>query len=282
MSYDENELKQLQNIQLSMLNKIKEFCNENKIEFFLIGGTALGARRHEGFIPWDDDIDIGMRRQDYDKFVNLSHKLNDEEIFVQTPNSDANSPFAYTKVRKNNSIFLEYCNKNSKMHSGIYVDVFPFDFTSENQKKRKKHFTKSQFFLKLYIYRMVSDITQKPDSVKLFMKQFLRKLIHLCMKLVKPNYILKKLENEMTKYNSSHDEYLMCLFFPEYMIEFINVKDLYPLKLRKFENNYYYTPNKIEKYLETHYGDFMKLPDIKDRVGHEPYRFKLEEKNKEY
>ena len=80
MSYDENELKQLQNIQLSMLNKIKEFCNENKIEFFLIGGTALGARRHEGFIPWDDDIDIGMCRQDYDKFVNLSHKLNDEDL----------------------------------------------------------------------------------------------------------------------------------------------------------------------------------------------------------
>lgn len=107
MYYGE-ELKKVQECELEILAEVIKVCNENSIEYFVIGGTALGAVRHSGFIPWDDDIDIGMTRDDYERFLKIAPSKLKSDLFLQYYVTEPNSPTYFAKVRKNNTQFVEY------------------------------------------------------------------------------------------------------------------------------------------------------------------------------
>ena len=121
------EIKDVQRVELDILIKVARLCEERGLTYFIESGTALGAVRHGGFIPWDDDIDIGMPRQDYEKFLDIAQKELGDEYFVQTRETDPNAPFSFAKVRKNGTTFIEWNKRNIKMHHGIYIDIFPYD-----------------------------------------------------------------------------------------------------------------------------------------------------------
>lgn len=105
MEYAE-ELKELQKVLLDILKEVKRVCDENNIDYFIIAGTALGAVRHKGFIPWDDDIDIGMTRDNYEKFIKIANTKLSEEFFLQTMETEEETPFYFAKVRKNKTKFI--------------------------------------------------------------------------------------------------------------------------------------------------------------------------------
>ena len=272
--YQEN-LKKLQNMQKGILDEVHKICIDNKIEYFLIDGTLLGAVRHDGFIPWDDDIDIGMTRENFEKFNNIAPKYLGDGYQLQNFKTDRKTPFAYSKVRKKGTKFVEYCNRNINMMNGVYIDIFPFDNVPNDEKERKRHFKKVKFLLKLFIYSSTPDITEKPHNLKLKLKYIIRRFIHYISKLVPKSYITRMLNKETTKYKGMNTIYKSSLLCGVYMWDFISVEDLYPIKNINFEGNLYMSPNNHDNYLKTVYGEYRKLPPKEKRKGHAPYIFKI-------
>lgn len=130
-------LRKVQLTQLEIANEIKRVCDENGLRFFLTDGTMLGAVRHQGFIPWDDDMDVGMVRSDYEKFCQIAPEKLKPEFCIQSWYTDSKYSLPFAKVRKRNTVYQE--DKSSFLkENGFYVDVFPFDHAYEDSQKQNK------------------------------------------------------------------------------------------------------------------------------------------------
>ena len=165
INYSADELDMIQKLELKILKEIIRICKKEKIEYFLIGGSALGAIRHEGFIPWDDDIDVGMTRENYDNFLRVAEQYLGEEFYLQSPSSDRKSPYSYSKLMLKGTLFLEYAQRNLKTQSGIYVDIFPFDEVPDNESENERQFKAVQFYKKLYVMRMLPTVSKAPENL---------------------------------------------------------------------------------------------------------------------
>ena len=118
-------MNELQQKELDLLKEFVKFCELHNLTYFLIGGTLLGAIRHLGFIPWDDDIDVGMPRPDYDRFCELAEKHFVGDIFFQSYRSDKGYPYIFSKLRNSNTTFIEKIYRHVPMNHGVYIDIFP-------------------------------------------------------------------------------------------------------------------------------------------------------------
>ena len=118
-----------QKVMLEILVEIHRICVENNITYWLEAGTLLGAIRHKGFIPWDDDCDISMPRKDYERFLQIAQEKLPETMFLQTKETDKEYPLPWAKIRKNGTLLIETGETGEeKYHHGIFVDIFPYDY----------------------------------------------------------------------------------------------------------------------------------------------------------
>ncbi len=132
-------LRRVQLTQLEIAKEIRRVCEENDIRYFLACGTFLGAVRHQGFIPWDDDMDIGMVRSDYEKFCRIAPKKLKSEYCLQTWYTDPNYSLPFGKVVKRNTVYLESKKTRRLQENGFYVDIFPYDFVPEDVGQRSAY-----------------------------------------------------------------------------------------------------------------------------------------------
>ena len=123
----EQELRKLQLMQLDIFKKIDAFCREHQIHYSLYAGSLLGAVRHRGFIPWDDDLDIFMIRHEYNRFIRLWIKEAPKGYVIQNKELESSFTQSFTKIRKDHTTFLHFEEERGKYHTGIFVDVFPID-----------------------------------------------------------------------------------------------------------------------------------------------------------
>ena len=131
-------LRKVQLKELEILLEIKRICDNNNINYYLCFGTLLGAVRHKGFIPWDDDVDIYMKRDDYNRFLQVAPNQISKNFFIESSKFNSNFPRTFTKVKANGTIFLEKYFQSTGVHPGIWVDVFPLDSLSKSSQKSLK------------------------------------------------------------------------------------------------------------------------------------------------
>lgn len=257
---DEYGILKLQNIILNIMKYIHELCEKYQIEYYIIGGTALGAVRHGGFIPWDDDLDIAMTRENYDKFLAICEKeLDREDFFLQVGKKDW--PLYFSKLRLKGTLFEEegVGDEVPKENRGIFVDIFPLDAASNHQLMRVWQYVCS----KLLLAHAVSQRKYKTDS-------FLKKIIIFFAKPLKSEGVRAFIYRQVTKYNQRNTRFIGDFFEITRLRDASYPRVLWgkPVKIA-FENTELYGPEKMKDYLSTYFGDYMQLPPIEKRVcGH--------------
>ena len=149
---DTKTLRKLQLTELELMIEVDRICRKSNIKYSLDGGTLLGAVRHDGFIPWDDDADIMMSRTEYDKFYDAcKNELNKEKFFLQEFRTDPEYRWGYSKMRKNGTVFLRKGQEHVKCHTGVCIDIFIFDEVPDNYVSRRLHWLSCFIIRKVFI-----------------------------------------------------------------------------------------------------------------------------------
>lgn len=271
----QNQIESIQQADLELLEAFDKICKKLNIGYFVCGGTMLGQIRHGGFIPWDDDIDVGLLRADYDKFVAECEKyLDKEKFFLQTRESDPEIPYLFSKIRLNNSTYITKYNERRNYHKGICLDLFPFDVVPDDEEKRIK-FIKHVIKQSKKHNKVVNIAGPEPEydyGPKNFADWFFRwfgKIHRWVYKLIPLSRTQNRYIKAATKYNKYYGKpgyTTVASFVPTYT--FIAIDDLLPYREVKFENLTTYIPNKAEVFLEMQYGDYMELPPKHKQIGH--------------
>lgn len=275
---DAELLRKVQLAQLEIAKEVKRVCEENNIKYFLDSGTLLGAVRHKGFIPWDDDMDIGMLREEYNKFIKIAPQKLSDAYYLQTWDTDEYYANAFAKVRKKNTIYAEYNCRYSKVGNELYIDIFPYDVYPDVSKKRKKQGKKVNLYrCTLLIKNGVYPWKATGGRLKNF-GRFIKYLPYLISSLFmyKKN-IKEKYLRAMYMYNNEDSEYLY-----EQAGSASYGKWIVPRKCFEkyselvFEDTSFSCPVDSELYLKSVYGDYMKLPPEEKRMNrHNIYEIKL-------
>lgn len=268
----------IQKIDLVLLKEFDTVCRKIGVNYFICGGTMLGYKRHGGFIPWDDDIDVGMLRADYDKFKKEAGKYLGEDFFLQTRKSDPKIPYLFSKVRLNGTGYITNYNEKRDFHKGICLDLFPFDYIPNSLNERQRFMNKVLFWANIHHvvvnrHKEKEVYNSKPESLyewwARIYNELRRKLIHLIpLKLTQYMYIKKA-----TTYNSKAKELSLtgvASFLPTYT--YAEVKDIKYQDI-DFEGVRVMALKDMDKFLTMQYGDYMKLPLQHQRVGHDLIRW---------
>lgn len=258
---DKLELKQLHEKQLEILKEVDRICKKHKITYYLSWGSALGAIRHKGFIPWDDDIDISMKWTDYIKFAELCKGELNKKLFLQTTESD---PFYWNpwhKIRMNNTTSMDKQFSYMRCHYGICIDIFPLIGIPESQdeRKRQKQYTSLYKFLCNEPY--LCNLNEG--------RQYKSKLKYMIIPKSIKKYLKKKSLYEITKYDvDSVQLWGEILSEPYDTIKKLN-KEIYGEGIEvDFEGLKAKIPVEYDEYLRALYGEYMILPKEADRCGH--------------
>lgn len=257
---DTRLLTKLQEVEVEILNEIVRICDLYEIEYYLIGGTLLGAVRHKGFIPWDDDLDIAIPRKDFNKFIKVAKKDMKGEYFLQTSYTDKGYGRMFAKVRKNNTLFVEQDDVHIKKHHGIYVDIFPLDDGTEAFVEKIPFSKRIAFGLSSYInsYRNKLPIAAKKKILKFFPVCFLSRIRDLLYVGRGDCYI-----NYGSQYGIAKQTIKKSYYYP-------------PIKM-EFKNNYYNVPKNYKYVLGRIYGDnYMEFPPKEKRVTHNPVKISFD------
>ena len=255
---ENKQLRQLQLTQLEILKLIDRICRKHNIPYSLYAGTLLGAVRHQGFIPWDDDLDICMSRSEYQRFLKIWDKEKPEGYLLQNKENTAQFTQSFTKIRKDHTCFLQFESEIGRYQTGIFVDVFPID-----------RMPLGLFERKLFQYRCMKYqlLTREhvPQEGSL-MQKTISKLI-LSFSPASARYeVRQKLLGQITRYNSDDNlpavaiEILKTIRTPlpaNFMSEFTELP---------FEGSSFMCSAVWDEYLSAKYGDYMKLPPESERV----------------
>ena len=263
--YDDDTLKHLQKTQLIILKQFIKICEENNITYFIYGGSLLGTIRHEGFIPWDDDIDVILFREDYEKLNKiLSTKIDEKYNFLNVFNEETYH-HTWAQLTLKNTL-LEYWWANQVDYdTNIYIDIFILENIPNNKFKRFVHkwtcFALNQ--LTMYSYFKYDN----PSKFKKIIQQSIYYLIKISP--VSPNTIKKKCFKKFSKYaNESCNQ--VCDFPAICQMPVSNKTDWLPAKKAKFEDLEVNIPNNYDKILTRIYGDYMELPPKESRFSPAP------------
>lgn len=254
------DLQQIKKMEVEILDTVVSFCNQHNLRYFLAFGTLLGAIRHQGFIPWDDDIDIIMPRPDYQKLLEL---WQDKEHFVLLE-CNQNQDYAYQFAKVCNAdTFMEEHNVTLKYDMGLYIDIFPCDCLPDNEKAKNSLIRKLATFEKMRLYSMMPMKALFRDNSKWNMD---RRLLWYLLRCIGPHRIAIEIDklSRKTAYSSKGLGGFLSSRFPEH--------ELMPLSTYentievKFEGKLYRAPENYDFVLRTTYGNYMEFPPEEEQV----------------
>lgn len=260
MVYTQDDLKMMQETQLQILRKIDEFCRFNHIKYSLYAGTLIGAVRHHGFIPWDDDVDIAMPRDDYDRFCLLASVSFPNGYFLINHSINSSFPFPHSQVMKTGTLAVLPGTEFLSFPHCIFVDIYPFDYV-ENEKKA------AQFSKQLIKWNVIQGRKITPINKMCYWGKKNGGLSAIIAKMIPEVVINAKLKGG----NCGNHQKKECVQFYEGKNGFFE-QDLFSELIElPFEDLSAICFKKYDLYLKKIYGDYMSLPPLKDRQGHHDY-----------
>lgn len=261
------ELDELKSIQVEILSKVHSYCVENNIRYSLTAGTLLGAIRHKGYIPWDDDIDIAMPRPDYDRFLNGFNGAY-PDLYVIAPELNWNFYAPYANVCDNRTVLYENSNGHRGIEMGIKIDIFPIDGVPEDE---------SVFIYKLNRINLLNSIMWNKrrilkrnslKNIKSTLKSILIKVLYICRSY---SSFQKELHRIVISHPYEESQYAQCWVFSVYNGRFKKTMFEEYIDL-SFEGRQFKAIKDYAVWLTALYGDYMQLPPIKKRVGHHNFK----------
>ena len=259
---DKKLLRNLQLVELEILRAVKKVCEDYGIHYYLSGGTLLGAVRHEGFIPWDDDIDISMEYSEYLRFCDVAQEALGNQFFVQNTNTDSEFSFAYTKVRKNNTKLMSPWEAGTPGHHGVWIDIIPLININPKEFKLKKNlltatnvsllnneaFKKGKTWLEEQsskrVVNLVSAVRIVPFPIRKKVCQLIRKQIFKRTESTHVSEVWGSITSVLPK----------TVYFGE-------------PKMLVFEGELFPAPHGYHEYLTLTYGNYMTPPPESERNG---------------
>ncbi|MCM1321956.1 MAG: LicD family protein [Bacteroides sp.] len=266
-----NELRKAQFLMLKILKEVHRICEENGIHYFLSDGTLIGAIRHNGFIPWDDDIDISMLRSDYETFCKIASEKLGEEYILQTGDTDPGYGLYFVKVMLKNTHWLESdASDTNRSVSGIYIDIFPFDKIPEDRKKWRQ--LQCRFRLLDSIIKIKTGYYNIDSVHGIFHKSYycLKKLLGTLIPL---KCFVSKRKKLCMKYETLSSSFLVARYQVfarrgETEKDVNKIEHFTSLVLHDFEDAQFYIPQKYDVVLKQYYGDYMTLPPVEKQKNH--------------
>ncbi len=272
--YEPEVLEKLQKIELSILKDFAELCEKHNIDYFGCGGTAIGAARHGGFIPWDDDIDIGLTRENYDKFLKIADKEFEGKYRILNAETDKNYALMSTRLVKIGTKFQEECFKKSKCDFGIFLDMYCFDNVPDDEKLMKKQAFWAWIWGKLLVMSEVSHPTLYMFGLKKAVVSTVAFIGHYCLKIIpgSKRFFYKKAKAATTKYIGQDTKRIAYLFDPSRYTSMLLKDDIVPTCKMQYSGLEIRFPGKMDSYLRKRYGDdYMTPPPEDKRHNHPPY-----------
>lgn len=269
---EQEYLTKLHDVEMEIMDQIVKVCEEKNLTYFLIGGTLLGAVRHKGFIPWDDDLDIAMPRKDFEIFIKECQECLEPKFELDYINTNNKYWLPFAKIRNKNTVYQENVQEFYHGKNGIWVDIFPLDYVKdiglEETKKREYYIKKLKATLYLKNLRKIKS----SDNIK-------KKIIITFIKLI-PNKLIHYIINRLMKGNSNKEHEYFINFGSQYgeKKQTHLKKKYFPEIKLQFENRVYKAPRDYDYVLKKIYGDdYMKLPSLEERITHNPIKVKFED-----
>lgn len=265
----EEELKQIQAIQQDLIQEVARICRKCGIHFNMVGGTMLGAIRHKGYIPWDDDADIGFLRTEYEKFREAcKSELNHEKYYMQDLRDTEGYRWGYGKLRRKNTEFIRLNQEFMPYGQGISIDLMPFDNVPDSFLARRIHFFRCFLYRKLF-WSEVGSRSEKNIWIRFLYKG---------MRLIPMKQIVKSYQRFIDSGQKKKTQLVRILTFPT------------PKKVYGYERRWYTQlqpypfgemmlpgAKDYDGYLQVKYGKYMELPPIEKRKTHPVSKLKLSE-----
>lgn len=260
---DQKELHMLHQAEMEIMDVVHDFCKEHNLKYSLAYGTLLGAVRHKGFIPWDDDMDICMPRNDYDKFIELWGKNPPNGFILQYKDNSPEFSQNFVKIRKDHTAFIYFEEeKQFQYHKGIFVDIFPGDNVPDGSIARKVQFCFTAIML-LFYREFTSGSTGIIGKIEKVLLSFPKRFY--------PS-IRKWAERQIKHWNTKKTKQIVfgstirdaSLYYDSSI--FNNLNEF------SFEDRHYYGFADYDEVLKVEYGSYMELPPEEERVlKHQPY-----------
>jgi lipopolysaccharide cholinephosphotransferase len=266
----QTELESLHKVLFEILIELDRLCKKHAIEYGLDGGTLLGAVRHKGFIPWDDDLDVVMTRENYNRFRDIALKeMDSKRFFYQDHTTDENYRWGYARIRRKNSEFVRSGHEHLGMRTGIFLDIFPRDMLPDNLALRVVHCF-CVFAMRKILYSGVGMLK---------CKNVLGRAVYRVLNQYPKDKVFARLEKSANHWNARSKRFAKCYTFPiprrfclgyrhEWFVLFTEIE---------FCGRMFPCAKDYDGYLKCDYGDYMELPPMKKRRQHTCSSFKLPE-----
>ncbi|MGI5897463.1 MAG: LicD family protein [Oscillospiraceae bacterium] len=269
--YPEDVLRNLQLVETDLLKEFVRICDKHDLDYFLTGGTAIGAIRHKGFIPWDDDIDVGLLRDDYEKFLEVAPSEIKEPYEVVNARTNPHFPACNSNLSKKDSLHIPEEFKNCKYQYAIGIGIFPYDNVPEDAALRKKQIRKAWFWSKLRFLRATPSPHLPIKGIGAAVAKAACAVIHYAMVVcrISNRWLYRQYEKAAMKYHNQTNLYTdMSDTKPE--IWRVTKEDIFPVQYAEFEQIKVKIMNHNHEMLTNGFGDYMQLPPVEDRKNHYP------------